>query len=227
MCGILYYQGHKTLSNENIKNAIEKLNLRGPDNNIHLEIAKNKHMGFARLSINDVSSNGNQPLIKDNKFYLICNGEIYNHKKLRDENNFITQSDSDCEIIIHMYEKYGIEKTIKSLDGVFAFVLYDKNKNSIFVGRDPYGVRPLFMGKTEDNELLLCSEIKPISSYCKKIKRFPIGSFGEFNDYTSNDLCDIVFQRYIDYDFKFNTDNEDEIKENIRQLFTTFVDKRI
>ena len=78
-----------------------------------------------------------------------------------------------------MYEKYGIEKTIKSLDGVFAFVLYDKSKNKVMFGRDPYGVRPLFMGKTKNNELLICSEIKPISNLCSKIKRFPIGSFLE------------------------------------------------
>ena len=59
-------------------------------------------MGFARLSINDVSSNGNQPLVKNDRYYLICNGEIYNHKTLQQENEFIMKSDSDCEIIIPM-----------------------------------------------------------------------------------------------------------------------------
>ena len=98
--------------------------------------------------INDISSNGNQPLIKNDNYYLICNGEIYRHKGLQQENEFQTKSNSDCEIIIHMYEKYGIEKTIKSLDGVF-FCLYDKSKNKIFIGNDPYGVRPLFLGKTQ------------------------------------------------------------------------------
>ena len=105
MCGILFYEGLNDLSLKDINDAIKLLNLRGPDNNIYKEINKSKHMGFARLSINDVSTNGDQPLIKDDNYFLICNGEIYNHKELKEENNFITKSNSDCEIIIHMYEK--------------------------------------------------------------------------------------------------------------------------
>ena len=132
MCGILYYQGSKDVSITDLNNAVNLLKLRGPDNSIVQKIAENKHMGFARLSINDVSSNGNQPLIKDDNYYLICNGEIYNHKILQQENEFIMKSASDCEIIINMYEKYGIEKTIQSLDGVFAFVgLLNKSTGNI------------------------------------------------------------------------------------------------
>ena len=124
MCGILYYQGYKDVSDSDFNEAINKLNLRGPDNNNTMQISENKKMGFSRLSINDISSNGNQPLIKNDNYYLICNGEIYNHKDLQQENEFQTKSNSDCEIIIHMYEKYGIEKTIKSLDGVFKLLFY-------------------------------------------------------------------------------------------------------
>ena len=227
MCGILFYQGTKDITENDFKNALKKLHLRGPDNNITKQISKNKHMGFARLSINDISEKGNQPLIKNDNYYLICNGEIYNHKKLQQDNEFFMNSGSDCEIIIHMYEKYGIEETIKNLDGVFAFVLYDKSKNKTFIGRDPYGVRPLFMGKTQNNELLICSEIKPISSYCKNIKSFPIGSFGEFDDNLNKDLTDILFTRYHNYDFTFNNDTEEVIKQNIRDLFTQSVHKRL
>tara|TARA_Y100000591_G_scaffold1040_1_gene883 strand:- start:2851 stop:4449 length:1599 start_codon:yes stop_codon:yes gene_type:complete len=223
MCGILYYQGYQDISENDFNEAINKLNLRGPDNNNTMQISENKKMGFTRLSINDISSNGNQPLIKNDNYYLICNGEIYNHKELQQKNEFQTKSNSDCEIIIHMYEKYGIEKTIKSLDGVFAFVLYDKSKNKIFIGRDPYGVRPLFLGKTPNNELLICSEVKPISNLCSQIKRFPIGSFGELE----GNLYDITFQRYHNYYFTFNNDSEEIIKEKIRQLFTQAVDKRL
>ena len=71
-----------------------------------------------------------------------------------------------------MYEKYGIEKTIKSLDGVFAFVLYDKSKNKIFIGRDPYGVRPLFLGKTPNNELLFVQKLNLFLIYVLKLKDF-------------------------------------------------------
>ena len=223
MCGILYYQGYQDVSENDFNEAINKLNLRGPDNNNTTQISENKKMGFTRLSINDISSNGDQPLIKNDNYYLICNGEIYNHKELQQENEFQTKSNSDCEIIIHMYEKYGIEKTIKNLDGVFAFVLYDKSKNKTFIGRDPYGVRPLFLGKTPNNELLICSEVKPISNLCSQIKKFPIGSFGELED----NSCDITFQRYHNYHFIFNNDTEKVIKEKIRQLFTQAVDKRL
>ena len=223
MCGILFYQGCIDLSIENINDAIKLLNLRGPDNNIYHSISESKHMGFARLSINDISSNGDQPLIKNDNYFLICNGEIYNHKELKEDNDFITQSNSDCEIIIHMYEKYGIEQTLKSLDGVFAFVLYDKILNKTYVARDPYGVRPLFIGITENKEITICSEIKPITNYCKKIMPFKIGSYLDLQE----DNIDFNYKQYHNYTFKFNNDDEATIKTNIRKLFIKAVNKRL
>ena len=235
MCGILYYQGYNDLSVNNIKQAIKTLDLRGPDNNNYYEINKTKHMGFARLSINDISSNGDQPLIKNNDYFLICNGEIYNHKELKKTNDFITQSNSDCEIIIHMYEKYGIEHTVQSLDGVFAFVLYDKILDKTYVARDPYGVRPLFIGQTSSNEILLCSEIKPIAKYCKHINPFQIGSYYELSNNQNNSLennldnflDNINYIKYHNYDFKINNDSIDTIKNNIKDLFINAVNKRL
>lgn len=223
MCGILYYQGRYDLSLNDINNAIKTLDLRGPDNNNYRKIDDNKHMGFTRLSINDISSNGNQPLIKNDNYFLICNGEIYNHKILKDNNNFTTQSKSDCEIIIHMYEKYGIEHTLKNLDGVFAFVLYDRNLDKLFIARDPYGVRPLFIGFTENDELCVCSEIKPITKYCKHIEPFEIGSYSELN----NGYTTITYKQYHNYDFTFNNDDETTIKSNIKTLFIEAVNKRL
>ena len=223
MCGILFYQGSIDLSIKNINNAIKLLNLRGPDNNIYKAISKSKHMGFARLSINDVSSNGDQPLIKDDNYFLICNGEIYNHKELKEENDFTTQSNSDCEIIIHMYEKYGIEQTLKSLDGVFAFVLYDKVLDKTYIARDPYGVRPLFVGFTQNNEICICSEIKPISNLCKDIIPFQIGSYLDLQTNTN----ELDYKSYHNYDFPFNNDDETTIKTNIRKLFIKAVNKRL
>ena len=75
------------------------------------------HWGF-RLSINDLTEQGHQPFIH-NDIYLICNGEIYNHRILKEKYNIQTKSNSDCEVIIHMYEKFGFEETCKQLDGVF------------------------------------------------------------------------------------------------------------
>ena len=221
MCGIIFYQGKKIIE-EFFPDAIQKLDLRGPDNNNYIKINSEKYMGFTRLAINDISENGDQPLINDNNYFLICNGEIYNHKKLKKENDFITKSNSDCEIIIHMYKKYGIEHTLKSCDGVFAFVLYDKNKNTLYIARDPYGVRPLFIGKQNDN-LFICSEIKAISDLCDTIEPFSIGSYCVLE----NNSIDIQFIKYHDYNFLYHNDTEEVIKETIKKLLIDSVNKRL
>ena len=131
MCGIFAY-----LSKANIDEALRavlyniamRAQHRGPDNTVAKMIGQDKYMVFHRLCINDLSDAGNQPLFhpQDNNLVVICNGEIYNYKELVKENGFKLNSSSDCEVILHMYKKYGIEKTIKSLDGVFAFVLIDR-----------------------------------------------------------------------------------------------------
>ena len=125
---------------------------RGPDKSKKVDF-DNKIFVFNRLAINDLSDNGMQPFILDN-IYLICNGEIYNHINLKKEYNITTKSYSDCEVILYLYKLFGIEKTCLLLDGVFAFVLYDKGLDKLYVARDPYGVRPLFMGNNEEKELL-------------------------------------------------------------------------
>ena len=226
MCGILFYLGTSLNVKYDLDISMNLLKLRGPDNNKILTICDNKTMGFSRLSINDLSDNGNQPLIKDDNYYLICNGEIYNHTDLKQQNDEFMctmKSKSDCEIIIHMCEKYGIEHTCSKLDGVFSFILYDKKKNTIYISRDPYGVRPLFIGYTKENELLLCSEMKPIKHLCKTIEPFKPGHYCIIKD----DVIDIDYKKYHNYDFKFNTHSEEQIKENIRQLLTNAVDKRL
>ena len=108
-------------------------------------------LGFHRLAINGLSSLSNQPFEMDS-CVLVCNGEIYNYKRLARENNITLLTESDCEIIIHMYRLYGIEYTLNMLDGVFAFILYDTASGSVYVARDPYGVRPLYM-KTSTNPI--------------------------------------------------------------------------
>ena len=85
----------------------------------------------------------------------------------------------------HLYKLVGIEKTCQLLDGVFAFVLYDRNIDRLFAARDPYGVRPLFMGNNEEKELFISSELKSISNKCKTVDQFNHGSFME---YKKNDI---------------------------------------
>ena len=153
MCGIFAFFANTKLTTEKVlelHKAAMKSKHRGPDNTVSRQLDYNTYLVFHRLKINDQTDNGNQPLNhpQDLDLTLICNGEIYNYKDLVEENNFKMNSSSDCEVILHMYKKYGIKKTVDSLDGVFAFVLVDKKRNRTYVARDPFGVRSLYIGKT-------------------------------------------------------------------------------
>jgi asparagine synthase (glutamine-hydrolysing) len=126
----------------------EKLNSRGPEVT-NLSRYDENFLGFHRLAINGLDDNSNQPLYIDG-IAMICNGEIYNYSLLYEDLEVTPTTHSDCEVIIHMYKRYGIEETVKRLDGVFAFVLYDRNKHVVHVARDPFGVRPLYKGNLRE-----------------------------------------------------------------------------
>ena len=178
MCGIFSYIGNK-YSKDNLLQNFNKIKERGPDLSQIINV-NNVVLGFHRLAINDLSNAGMQPFINNN-IYLICNGEIYNHKQLRDEHFYVTKSSSDCEVILYLYLLYGIEKTCQLLDGVFSFVLYDKNKDIFYAARDPFGVRPLFIGQTLEGEYFFSSEMKSIYDKCIYVKQFDTGSYLEYN----------------------------------------------
>jgi asparagine synthase (glutamine-hydrolysing) len=152
MCGIhciLNYNGNKIFNTN-------KLSARGPDE-FKSYTDSLIHMNFYRLSINGIS-NGSQPMYYKN-YVLMCNGEIYNHKELEELINYTPNSESDCEVIIPLFEKFGIEKLCTLLDGVFAFVIWDAENNILYIGRDRFGVRPLFYA-IHNNQLQISSEIK-------------------------------------------------------------------
>jgi len=159
MCGIFallnYDVNHfYTNSINELKDEFMKGKNRGPESSV-LKVFLRILFGFHRLAINGLNEESNQPLII-NDIVLICNGEIYNYKELYNLMDVDPKTDSDCEVIIHLYERYGIEQTLKMLDGVFSFVLYDGrlNKelsNHVFVARDPFGVRPLYSLKIKEN----------------------------------------------------------------------------
>ena len=117
--------------------------------------------GFHRLAVVDQLF-GMQPIrVKKYPYLWLCyNGEIYNHKKLQHHFEFEYQTKVDGEIILHLYDKGGMEQTVCMLDGVFAFILLDTDNKKVFLGRDTYGVRPLFKAMTEDGFLAMCSEAK-------------------------------------------------------------------
>lgn len=165
MCGIFFYQNNnkKTLRYEELKKSFKKSKYRGPDGS-HIQYRQTEttttFLGFHRLKINDVTSNGNQPF-EHNNSSLICNGEIYNFKELIYKYNLNCKSNSDCEVIIHLYQKIGFIETVKELDGVFAIVLIDNNSGIVYCARDPIGVRSMYM--YNDNGIIaVASELKSL-----------------------------------------------------------------
>ena len=161
MCGI--FSGQTSHFNyHDFYLALQKINHRGPDSN-QLISFDNNFFGHTRLSINDIEG-GQQPIFNEDKSIVaIVNGEFYNFEEIRDKlikegHNFSTQSDS--EILIHLYEKYSIE-CLNYLHGEFAFSLYDKNKKRWFCARDRMGIRPLLYYYSNNN-LIFSSELKSI-----------------------------------------------------------------
>jgi asparagine synthase (glutamine-hydrolysing) len=171
MCGIfaLLNCNNSKIINKNIINiSFELSSKRGPEKSKLITNEFNNFIfGFHRLAINGLNERSGQPM-SINNITIICNGEIYNYKKLLKEINITPQTDSDCEIIIHLYLKYGIYTAVSMLDGVFAFLLYDHTNNTIHCSRDPFGVRPLYYLNYYNNEHIniigFSSELKSLSS---------------------------------------------------------------
>lgn len=206
MCGIfaLLNQLGNNGSVKYIEDDFMKGQHRGPEFSVYKNVMIKTAFGFHRLAINGLNDESHQPIYIDN-ISLICNGEIYNYKELYKLMDIEPETDSDCEVIIHMYKYYGIEQTLQMLDGVFSFCLMDYRLNSnaskMFVARDPYGVRPLYMlkptkyGKTKYKDKNLygfASELKMLygiyenenkntfPNNCYDIEQFNPGSYSSF-----------------------------------------------
>jgi asparagine synthase (glutamine-hydrolysing) len=172
MCGIFAILN----STENVNTYFMKGSHRGPDNTNLVRITDSLFFGFHRLAINGLT-NSNQPFCL-NGTYLICNGEIYNHKELFATLGITPTTQSDCEIILHLYETYGLEQTLHMIDASeFALIIYDSKKNILCSARDPYGVRPLFQG-TNGTSVCIASELKMFPPGMKIIPVMP----GTMND---------------------------------------------
>ena len=227
MCGIFAYISDSSINKSKLKKLRKygnRISHRGPDNTKE-KLLDNIYLQFHRLMINDISDRGNQPIAhpEDEGLILICNGEIYNYKELASEHNFNLNSGSDCEIILHMYKKLGINETLKNLDGVFAFVLVDKRNNKIWAARDPIGVRSMYIGVGNDNTAI-ASELKSIvdgsERLMKKVDQFPPGHY--------YDILEKKFSKYYDYVYPTNPDmDEEKIMKNIRDLLFKATEKRL
>jgi len=166
MCGILallntrYHSSYNTLFERGVR--------RGPEVSSIQEVGMKVVMGFHRLAINGLNQESNQP-IRLGDVVLICNGEIYNYTELYAllGDSVTPSTDSDCEIIVHLYLKYGMEHTLQLLDGEFAFVLLDQSAHLphslVYIARDPYGVRPLYISHFSDQTIGFASEMKMLA----------------------------------------------------------------
>ena len=239
MCGIFSYLG-KNFSFDDLVVLSNKIKHRGPDSSNHISLdfdEKQFFLGFHRLAINGLDEISNQPLKDDtNQIYLIANAEIFNYKELIKENDFDYKTNSDCEVIIHMYKKYGIDETCKKLDGEFAFLLVDLAKKVFYVVRDQLGVRSLYWMKNDD-EFVLSSEVKALTDF-NGVKQFPIGSYwcsGTNEIVRYYNFVGDIDESFFSFGTKGRKDNyfseadfsEEEICTKLRELFIKAVEKRM
>ena len=166
MCGIfsLLNHGHRDGDKylEHIKECFMLGQARGPEKSELSRLRPDLFLGFHRLAINGLDDKSGQPLTIDN-ITIVCNGEIYNYKNMFEILNVLPTTSSDCEVIIHLYKKFGIDYTLQLLDGVFAFILFDDRyaEKKLYAARDPYGVRPLYILNYENvNTVAFASEMK-------------------------------------------------------------------
>ncbi|AIU67601.1 asparagine synthase B [Vibrio coralliilyticus] len=155
----------------------KKLRHRGPDWS-GIYSSEKAILAHERLAIVGLNS-GAQPLYSaDKKHILAVNGEIYNHKEIRAryEGKYDFQTDSDCEVILALYQDMGAD-LLEELNGIFAFVLYDEEKDTYLVGRDHIGIIPLYQGYDEHGNYYVASEMKALVPVCKTVSEFPPGCY--------------------------------------------------
>ena len=221
MCGIWGYISRIQMNDE----LFFKISHRGPDEYVLKKFKINDLqicLGFHRLSIIDIN-NGMQPFIYENngrKIYLLCNGEIYNYKNIVYDHKLDTTS--DCHVILDLYVKYGIYNTINKLDGEFAFVIIDIDKNgiSIYLARDRFGIRPLFYSFKPNDYIEFSSELKGLQNPGSQIEPRKI--------YESNNIEFLNSSTYftLNRGYKF-IDDEYIIYENIRNKLIKSVENRL
>ena len=180
MCGIFGIINRHNYDIELLKKYFDYGKKRGPEYSEYKIIDNFVSFGFHRLAINGLDEVSNQPFEYDG-IYLICNGEIYNYKELIIKFNIKMKTNSDCEVIVHLYNLMG-DALLNHLDGVFAFMLYDSKQNTILIGRDPFGVRPLYISYFFNGVFGFCSDLKPLMfdnkvNNIKSIGQFTPGTF--------------------------------------------------
>lgn len=170
MCGIAGYISTKKITKDTFKKSLCTLSKRGPDDQgttSYVVNDKQIFLGQQRLAILDLSPSGHQPMEDEDKnIVLLNNGEIYNFKEIRSKleaKGYTFKSTGDTEVLLKAYKEYG-EKVVDMIEGMFAFVILDKNKQKIFCARDHFGKKPFFYFLTKDT-FIFGSELKALAAY--------------------------------------------------------------
>ena len=176
MCSIFGYCGPIPSLGE-VEAALSQTISRGPDMT-RLEKAGSGYLGFNRLCIMGLTEEGMQPFSR-NRNSLVCNGEIYGFRPLKEDlirRGYTFQSDSDCEILLPLYELYGTDM-FRMLDAEFALILYDGQTDEFIAARDPIGIRPMYYGYDKKGTIIFASEPKNLTGLCPEIMPFPPGHY--------------------------------------------------
>ena len=192
---------------------------RGPDMSRFVEAGEG-WLGFHRLAIMGLHPEGMQPFGLDGDM-VVCNGELYGFRPVKEElsKEYTFQSDPDCEIILPLYRKYGLDM-FAMLDAEFAMVIYDGKRGELIAARDPIGIRPLYYGYLDDGSIVFASEAKNLVKFCQKVMPFPPGCY--WADGTFTRYCDIaqVSGGYV-------TGELDDVCTRIRELLIAGIEKRL
>ena len=218
MCGIAAIFNIREHAPELRNQALEmsrKLRHRGPDWN-GIYCGGSAILAHERLSIVDPES-GSQPLYSaDRKQILAVNGEIYNHLELRKryENTYEFKTGSDCEVILALYRDKGPD-FLEDLSGIFAFALYDEEKDEFLIARDPIGVIPLYIGRDAEGRVLVASEMKALEGFCESYEPFLPGHYFWSRD---NEMKRYYHRDWMEYEnVKDNAADPAELREALEK----------
>ena len=217
MCSIIGYCG-RPADLTAFHAAFARTVSRGPDDSRVIDVGQGI-LGFHRLSIMGLHPEGMQPFGL-NGSWVVCNGEIYGFEKLKQalSKDYTFTSESDCEVLLPMYEKYGVGMFAK-LDAEFACILYDGKQKKFIAARDPIGIRPLYYGYDGNGTILFASEPKNLVGLTDKILPFPPGHYycdGKFVCY-----CDIAAVDHV------LPDDLETVCANIHDKLVAGVKKRL
>ncbi|MGD9557228.1 MAG: asparagine synthase B [Mangrovibacterium sp.] len=218
MCGIVGVFDLKTDAQALRQQVLEQSKLlrhRGPDWS-GIYCGEKAIIAHERLSIVDPVSGGQPLYSKDRKLILGVNGEIYNHRTIRERTKacYEYQTGSDCEVILALYREKG-PAFLDDLNGIFAFALYDEEQDAYLIGRDHVGIIPLYMGWDKNGNFYVASELKALEGYCSRIEEFPPASYlyskdGEIRRWWTRDWMDFE-------NVKDNVTSLDELRKAMEQ----------